>query len=173
MKRGQIWISAVLYIALGLLLITLVLSAGVPVINKLRDRNAYAETKELMFTIDNNIRTVSTEGPGSKRFLSPLNIDRGELVIDVENDQITWSMRSKFKPLELGTVFQEGSLLLFLNQSEEENEFVLNLKLDYFPTNNITLDSSFGNPFVGTYSMSIEHTGNYVGEKPTIKIGIS
>ena len=82
MKLGEVWVSAVLYLALGLILITIVLAAGIPLINKIRDRNTVAQTKDILFVLDKNIRTVASEGTGSKRYVSPVNIDAVELVFD-------------------------------------------------------------------------------------------
>jgi len=58
MKKGQIWISAVLYIALGVVAISIVLSAGVPLINKIKDKNTIVQTKDILFAVDNIIRKV-------------------------------------------------------------------------------------------------------------------
>ena len=74
MKKGQTWISAVLYIALGTVVLTIIIAAGLPVLNKLRDRNAVLQTKEVLFELNNVIRTVVSEGPGSQRSLL-INMD--------------------------------------------------------------------------------------------------
>ena len=44
-KKGDIWISAALYTALGLILITVILSVGMPFVNKIKDRNTVLQTK--------------------------------------------------------------------------------------------------------------------------------
>ena len=172
MKRGQIWISAVLYIALGVMLITIVLAAGVPLVEKLRDRNTLLQTKELMYAIDDNIKTVATEGTGSKRFLSPLNIDKGELIIDEKSDEIIWRTRTHYKAMESGIDFREGALILSSQETNIEDEFLLMIKLAYSSLANITLDSQFDNPFVGTYSLLIEHTGGYNNDIPVVRLNI-
>ena len=82
MKKGEIWISAVLYTAIGIVAMTLILAAGIPLINKIKDRNTFAQTKELMYVFDESIRTVISEGLGSQRELSPFNIQRGDLYIN-------------------------------------------------------------------------------------------
>ena len=35
-KKGQVWISAALYTALGVILVTLILSVGMPFVDKLK-----------------------------------------------------------------------------------------------------------------------------------------
>ena len=45
-KKGEVWISAALYFGLGIIIITLILTAGMPVINKLTNRNTINWTFE-------------------------------------------------------------------------------------------------------------------------------
>ena len=53
-----------------------------------------------MHTLDENIRVVANEGPGSKRFISPLNIEGGELIIDEFGDRLLWSLKTNNKLAE-------------------------------------------------------------------------
>ncbi|MBI2663435.1 hypothetical protein HYX15_02790 [Candidatus Woesearchaeota archaeon] len=170
--KGQIWISAVLYSALGIIIITIILSAGLPLINKIRDRNLVTQTKDIMRTLDDNIKKVANEGPGSKRFLSPLIIDGGELIIDETNERLLWSLQTKNKLAEPDIVFDEGSLKLFLNKTTVEDEFLVNLELIYKDVYDIKLSSEFENPFIGEYSVSIENEGTYTNSKPVIVLTI-
>ena len=84
--KGQVWISAVLYIAIGIVAISLILSAGLPLIYKMRDRNTVMQTKDLLHTFDSSIRQVASEGLGSQRVLDPVIIKGGKL--SVEKDSI-------------------------------------------------------------------------------------
>jgi|TARA_B100001971_G_C18247138_1_gene575150 hypothetical protein len=172
-KRGQVWISAVLYTALGVIIITIILSAGLPLINKIRDRNLVTQTKELLHSLDENIRVVANEGPGSKRFISPLNIEGGELIIDEFDDRLHWSLKTNNKLAEPNIVFDEGTLKLFLNKTVVKDEFIVNLEVGYDSIVDLKLNSEFENPFLGEYSMSIEHDGTYTDSKPVIIISIS
>ena len=117
MKRGQIWISAVIYIGLGVIAITLLVGAGVPLINKVRDRNTFLQTKEVMQTIDKAIMQVVAEGPGSQRVLSPLEIKKGFLSIPISRE-ITWEMETKAVLQEPGQLIREGNLNLLLTEDE-------------------------------------------------------
>ena len=60
-KKGDVWISAILYFGIGIVIITILLTAGLPVINKLRDKNIIIQTKQVMHTMDDNIREVIKE----------------------------------------------------------------------------------------------------------------
>lgn len=96
MKKGDVWVSAILYFGLGIVVITILLVAGLPVINKLRDKNIVIQTKEVMHTIDQNVREVIKEGPGSQRVVS-LNIKKGK--IDVESNKIVWTYEGSKIPI--------------------------------------------------------------------------
>jgi hypothetical protein len=100
-KRGQIWVSAALYTALGVILVTLILSVGMPFVNKLKERNTVLQTKNVLYEFDSSIREVYNEGFGSRR---PLFVDIGEgdfkiydnLGVDFKN-RIEWSIVSDEK----------------------------------------------------------------------------
>ncbi len=92
--KGDVWVSAILYFGLGIILLTIILSAGTPVINRLRDKNIVIQTKEVMHVLDGNIREVAREGPGSQR---PVTVDirKGEFKVDEATDRVEWTYRTK------------------------------------------------------------------------------
>ena len=169
MKRGDIWISAVLYMALGIIAISLILTAGLPLIEKAKDRNTVIQTKNLMFTLDEKIKTVANEGPGSQRELNPFIINSGKLIIDENNDRITWTMETKARLSEPNILIEEGSLNMLLNKTFVKDKFNINLFLNYNDID-LKLNSPFGNPFTGKYKTVIKHTGQFTGNKPIIEI---
>lgn len=159
-KKGDIWVSAVLYIALGMVVITLILSAGLPLISKMRDRNTIAQTKRVMFDIDNNIKAVANEAKGSTRFLSPVDISSGELYIDQDGSNMTvWGMKTKNKLMETGTQFSEGDLQMEIDETATEGEYEMKLRLDYNGKVDLSLAGDYENPFQGRYSFSIKNNG--------------
>lgn len=196
-KKGDIWISAVLYMALGVIVLTIVLAAGVPMLQKMKDKNAYAQAKTVFYTVNENMKDVINEGPGSRRYMSPFEIKSGEFNVDTTNSQISWSMKTKAKMMEpsyyftanpmvddpecLGTCstkctgipcFREGDLYLFAQETNIVDEYIASLKLDYSESAHLQLESPFAGPFAGTYSVTIEHTGTYTDDLPNIKIKI-
>src|SRR3990167_9519809 len=88
-KKGDIWISAVLYFGLGIVVLSLILAAGLPVINKLRDKNIIIQTKDIMFSLDNLIRDVARSGAGEQRAVN-LDIKKGQFLINNNHDTINW-----------------------------------------------------------------------------------
>ena len=105
-SKGQVWVSAILYLALGIVIIGLIIGIAMPLVNKMRDRNTFIQTKTLMVGLNKNVEDVINEGPGSKRFLSPISIEKGELYIAPSNalaadpDVIYWMLKTKNKLME-------------------------------------------------------------------------
>lgn len=185
-KKGDVWISAVLYMALGVIVLTIVLAAGVPMIQKMKDKNSFSQAKSVFYTVNENMKNVINEGPGSRRYMSPFEIKSGEFDIDEENNQVIWSMKTQAKMMEpsyyftakpmeddsdcsssCGTectgipCFREGDLYLFAQETNIVDEYIANLKLSYNDIAQLQLDSPFSGPFAGSYSFTIEHTGVY------------
>ncbi len=177
-KKGDIWISAVLYMALGIIVIALILAASLPLINKIKDRNTFSETKKLLLAVDDTIKIVSREGPGSQRELSPLTINKGQLFIDQQKDRIYWQLKTSAKIIEPGISIQEGVLNLTFNPTVVKDEYLMTISLDYSDDVDINLNSAYKSPFVGHYTALISHTGQYVNSPlgntmPVVLITIS
>jgi hypothetical protein len=163
-KKGDIWVSAVLYIALGMVIITIVLAAGIPLITKMKDKNTVAQTKRVMLSIDDNIGAVATEGPGSRRVLSPLEIGSGQLQVytGADRDYIEWKMTTKNKMMEPGINFQEGTLNLRLDDTIIEDQYDIIIAMNYTGTANLTIaQGAPPGPYKGKYNLIITHTGNF------------
>ncbi len=158
-KKGDIWISAFLYLGLGVLALTLILTAGMPVVDKLKDKNVITQTKSLFFTLDENIRGVANEGPGSKRFLSPFDVNKGEL--NVEKNRVRWQMKTTAKLMEKDLIMREGSLALAENETLIVDEYLMNVYADYDNLATLNLVSEYDNPFQGSFSVSIKNTGTF------------
>ncbi len=172
-KKGDIWVSAVLYIALGMVIMTLVLAAGLPVIKKMRDKNTVMQTKRMLLSIDENIRTIATEGPGSRRLIAPLEIESGKLKANTNDESLEWDLTTKNKLMEPGIEFKEGSLTLKLNETMIEDEYEMRIMMNYTNTANLTIASgSPTGPYQGRFSLIVTHTGNFDDKgMPEISLG--
>ncbi|MBS3108533.1 hypothetical protein J4409_01550 [Candidatus Woesearchaeota archaeon] len=172
-EKAQVWVSAILYLALGLVVIGLILGIAMPLVNKMRDRNTLIQTKTLMVNLNKNIFDVINEGPGSKRFLSPFTVEKGELYINSNPaNSIYWKFTTKNKLMEPDILFREGDLKLNLTETTVVGEYYALLTLEYGRAN-LELNSDLANPFVGTYSITIENSGYNENERdPTVTISI-
>ena len=179
-KKGDIWVSAVLYIALGMIAITVILAAGLPLIQKMKDRNTVAQTKELMLVLDETIRRVASEGPGAQRQLSPFVVKQGQLFIDEADaagkgsNVIKWVSETSALVMEPGIDKKEGNLIVRLEETHVADVYQIQLKLDYTDFLDIQLKSDFGNPFSGEFSLLVKNSGKFGdNDLPVVEIIVS
>jgi hypothetical protein len=161
-RQGQTWVSAALYTAVGIILVTIVLSVGAPFVDKIQDRNTILQTKNIMFEMDKIIREVELEGVGSRRPFV-LDISEGNLFINdltgvekiewifTSNDQL--GIESGENIGDKGPRIQEGNLNI---QSTRVGQgYEINLWLDY-DVNGIDIRSEL-DQINGNFELIIEH----------------
>lgn len=129
-SKGGIWISAILYFAMGVVLLTIILAAGLPTITKMKDSYTVRQTKDLMITLDDNIRTISHEGPGSQRTVT-IDIGRGDFVIDEASETIVWDIQSSAILSEIDVPVREGNLQLLTSSTGVQDKYTVTLTLNY------------------------------------------
>ncbi len=130
-KKGDVWISAILYFGIGIVLITVLLTAGLPVINKLRDKNVIIQSKQVMHTLDDNIREVIKEGPGSQRIVT-VNIKKGTIIVDDELEEIVWTFQGANIPIsEPDIEVAEGKIIIITKESAEGGKYDISIILRY------------------------------------------
>src|SRR3989338_6651354 len=142
-KKGDIWISAVLYFGLGIVVLSLILAAGMPVINKLRDKNIVIQAKEVLFKLDNNIR-------------------KGNFKIDENSNQIMWEYEGKAMLSELGSVIEEGTLRTETKKGNEKGEYVVKMWVPYTSDNRdklLQLNQEGIQTLQGTSQLIIKNAG--------------
>ncbi|MBS3142937.1 hypothetical protein J4464_06125 [Candidatus Woesearchaeota archaeon] len=115
-KRGEIWISAVLYVLIAALAMVLILQAGMPLLTKMKDNTAYSRSKDTMIGLDRQIRDVATEGQGSQRVI-PLEVRQGDFIID--DSRIRWELETESKIIEPRTKVSLGNVNVYSNADVE------------------------------------------------------
>ena len=161
-KKADIWVSAILYFALGVLILTLVLAATLPVIEQLKDKNVIIQTKNLMSDLDENIREVYREGAGSQRTIE-ITIKEGDFII--ENNLITFELESTFQESEPGIKIQSGYLTILTEETSQEGTYNVKLKLDYEGILDLESDIS---QISGSNTLILKNKGGE--DKPLIEI---
>ena len=106
-KKGQIWIAAVLYIAVTILIVIIVLQAGLPMMRSMRDKAVFERTKDLFVNLNSYIQEVASEGPGSQRII-PIELTSGNL--NLENNQIMWYLETDSNIIEPGSKIDIGNI---------------------------------------------------------------
>ena len=181
-KGAALWISVVLYFGIGIVILTIILTAGLPVINKLRDKNVVIQTKEVMHTLDENIREVIKEGPGSQRVLT-INIKKGTIAIDNEHSTVTWKYEGSKIPISeppstpngQGIEVPEGKLIVRTDNGAQDGTYNINIILNYadIPASLTTERASNGN-FIGISDLVIRNNGLVTsGTDQVIQVSIS
>lgn len=172
-KKGQIWVSTVLYVALGIVAITLILGAGLPMINKMKERNAVIEAKSVMHAISQSVTTVVTEGPGSRRILDPVIIKGGKLLFDVNGDFVRWDMKTSAKMMEsckpdyagcksADLIQREGELEVYLLETLVVDEYVITIDINYPGSINIAYsdENKIRGSLTGSHMIVITNEGS-------------
>jgi len=123
-KKSQVWVSAILYVLIVVLAMTLILEATVPLINNMKDKTVFSKQKELFLSLNDYFREISREGSGSQRTI-PIYIDKGALA--VEGGKLKWQMETKSKIIEPRTKIDLGNLVIASNADVKAYEFDKNL----------------------------------------------
>lgn len=187
-KGDSTWISAVLYFGIGIIIISILLASGTPVINRIRDKNIISQTKVIMSNLDYNIREAAKGGPGSQRVVD-LDLSKGEFNIDVLNDLVYWKFDSKVLlgdvctavPSDIATnvgsflnqadpncpVIAEGTLKQIITKSSTSNPYTIYIILDYndrtgttpIPTVNLLKQEKMISTITGLTKLTIKNPG--------------
>lgn len=182
-KRGDVWVSAVLYFGLGVVVLALILGAGLPVINRLKDKNIATQTKDVFSTLDSNIREVTRGGPGTQRIFD-LTLAKGQLIVYDErtaedvtgdrnkdtikqvlngvdrfkvNNRLVWAYDVKAALSEPGLLVEEGSTKILTTGGK--GSYKVRFWLDYEPNIYLKLESG-ANTISGGSKISIKNLGS-------------
>lgn len=112
MKKGQVWVSAVLYILIVSVAIVIVLNAGLPLLDQMKDKTSYTRTRDTMLSLDKHIEDVTAEGEGSQRVVS-VEIRNGELNLD--EGMLSWEMQTDADIVEPRSKLEYGNLVVSSN----------------------------------------------------------
>ena len=107
-KKAQIWVETVIYTLIGLAIIGLVLAAALPKINQKKDEIVIEQSIEALGNIYDKVSEVQ-RAAGNRRVID-LEIRKGKLIIDMEEDTVSWIIDSSFpysevdRPVSLGRI---------------------------------------------------------------------
>jgi len=110
-----------------------------------------------MFRIDETIRSVYSQGPGAQIPLKT-NINRGNLIIDEDQETIVWSFVSKVVKSEPGEPIQEGNLIILTTATTVSDKYNIDMTLNY--SNYVDLQTPEQIQFVGSNQILIRNEGS-------------
>ncbi len=108
-RKGEIWVSAVIYVLVGVIVLTIVIQAGIPLIKKLQERNSVNQARNTFTALDQQIQEIAKEGQGSQRVV-PLDISEG--TVKVEDSKLRWKIETSSKIIEPKTRVELGNLII-------------------------------------------------------------
>jgi len=126
------------------------------------------QTKDVFFTLDEAIRTVAREGPGSQRVIN-VDISKGQFLISDQENTFTWTYDTSSVLSEPGEEVTEGFLKMKTDYGNQEDKFLLTYTLNYneMGLDIITLKDAISGPTV----LTIKNEG--VNDQNKIKINIA
>ena len=121
-------LGGVLFLAISLTAVIIVLSVSGPKIDIMKDTIAIEQAKDTLTSLDRIIRDISEQSPGTSRIV-PIEIKKGKMIIDGENDQIYYTLDTEADVISPGTKRRIGNLWYESNTNaslrEEQGRYVL------------------------------------------------
>ncbi len=111
-KKGDIWISTILYVLIAVAVVVMVLQAGIPLFNKLKEKAVFTKGEDTMQLLNQHVEDVASEGPGSQRVV-PVQFDEG--IFYANPSRVMWELKTTSKLLEPRTKIEQGNLIISSN----------------------------------------------------------
>ena len=127
-KSGQVWVETVVYTLIAFLIIGFVLSYAKPHVNKLQDKLVLEQSLNIMQKLDDIFAEIVEGGYGNQRNLE-INMKKGSLRLDCENDQIVFEMEGLYQYGENLETYEEGNYIFYVKQLGDE--FFTNITRSY------------------------------------------
>ncbi|MBN2422193.1 hypothetical protein JXB41_03115 [Candidatus Woesearchaeota archaeon] len=118
-RKSQVWVSAILYTLVATIALVLILEAGIPILERLKDTTTFSKTKDALLNLDEHINEVASEGEGAQRIVN-LEIKEGKLII-AEN-QINWEFETDNRIVDPRTSQRFGNLIITSNANVQTTE---------------------------------------------------
>ena len=156
-KRGQVWVETVIYTLIGLAVIGLVMAVALPKINEKKDEIVIEQSIEALGNIDDKIYEVQ-RAAGNRRVVD-LEIRKGSIIIDMEENTISWLLDSSFPYSEEDMIVPLGRLSV---TTRKGNPWEIELKMNYSMDLQYQKDNSGTkqlDPAPTPYKFMIENSG--------------
>ncbi len=114
-------IAGVIYTGLVVATVTLVITLGLPQLDRITESTLYLNVREGMTNLDNAIQKVAAEGRGSVRIV-PLEIRSGGFVVDGANDLGKYEIETTSEIVSPRTAVQFGNLVIGSNADVNASE---------------------------------------------------
>jgi type II secretory pathway pseudopilin PulG len=128
-NRGQVWVETVIYTLIGLAIIGLVLAVALPKVNQKKDEILINNAIGALGDINDKIYEVR-KAVGNRRQVD-VDIGKGKVVIDMDEDTISWVLSSSYEYSEEGLTISQGRIdVTTTKASPWEVELLMNYSVD-------------------------------------------
>ncbi|MBI4177559.1 MAG: hypothetical protein HY516_04290 [Candidatus Aenigmarchaeota archaeon] len=114
-------IAGVIYTGLTVAVVTLVITLGLPQLDRITESTLYLNVREGMTNLDDAIQKVASEGRGSVRIV-PLEIRNGDFTVDGANDVVKYEIETTSEIVSPRTAVQFGNLVIGSNADVNASE---------------------------------------------------
>jgi hypothetical protein len=121
-QKGQVWVETVIYLLIAFVMIGLVLSFIKPKIEEMRDRTIIEQSLGILKEIDSIITTIGS--PGNQRLIN-VEIRKGSIIIDSENDIVKFEIDSTYEYGQPGQVITIGNIQAITEESGDNSKVTL------------------------------------------------
>lgn len=124
-KAMSVLVSFVMIVAISIVAISIVLSIGLPAIERAKDAALINEAKNIMQSIDSTARQVLFEGNGAQRVFS-ISSTGGDYFAEKATDRIIFKLNSISNLIDPGTSKKEGNLIISAGTDVKASEYDAN-----------------------------------------------
>lgn len=136
-KKAQVWIETVIYTLIAFVMIGLVLTYAKPKIEEIQDKAIVEQSLEIIENIHAIILSIVQGGAGNTRLIE-INLKKGALKIDGENNKIEFELESTYAYSQPGETINYGNIDIMTKEKGEIN--LILLTKDYDGEYNIKYD---------------------------------
>ena len=128
-KKAQVWVETVIYTLIAFVILGAVLAFARPKIQELQDKAIIERSIEMLQDIDSIVREIEV-AQGNIREIE-LGIKKGELIIDLDNDEIRFELETNNLYSEPGETIQEGIINIKTEEHADLYKVMLNMSYNH------------------------------------------
>ena len=135
--KSQVWVETMIYLLIGIAVITAVLAFALPKINEMKDKTIVDQSINMLNQLDAKIVEVQETGQGNVRNVE-LQMTNGEIILDYYADTITYELeQSKYQYSEPNQVVEIDKIKV-LTTPLTEDTYRISAMLNYSLSTNLT-----------------------------------
>jgi len=123
-KGASNLIAGVLVILISFMALALVVTMGMPALNRAKEAAVINEATQHMRELDSTIREVASEGTGALRSTA-MKVSGGTYSVNQKSGSVDFTYDMKYGLIEAGSFFKEGNLYMFSGTNGKASEYDL------------------------------------------------